>query len=514
MSEPDSDTFPPLSQLSPVAPLAAFPSTTDPVAGQRPLINAPLPRTTQELGCHSAAPSALRKPDDEFPIDWTTLVRPAAPSDPFESLPLVPPILAPASPHAIYEDGAGNCHAAGDPGERDPFAVLITRPKSQERQHCWDEYVAAAMHVNTIQLQTAPDLRRFQRAANDDQLRALGFVLPSHFHGDLDQLALAQQVPQRGGFRVSSLFEGNQVALSEEDQQAMSTIRATGGADDGFLDAIHADYQLQGSLQRVQAASQEIVAANESVRGAQAKIRRTKASEMIVDGHDRLDKLQRQSDMLASVLEFVDGGPARVAKVISEGIDKLSHVGSLSALVVRLLSGHALDAAQRRITEAKEDERRAHETELDATLAAAQAKALAAVILLGAAKSDLAAAMASRRMAYDKAGRAATRASGGSTKVAAIMSTIPIAEELVGIIEIVHKATAGARPTCTARGAFGYGLAVAHHPELADALPRVIGWLEYVHDRFGGMAGDWRERLNELRAAREQMAGSRPEGDA
>lgn len=325
---------------------------------------------------------------------------------------------------------------------------------------------------------------------------------PKGFQGDLTTLANRQEVPHRGGAQVGGLFRGdNTLNTTKSDERAIDNA-SKGAADGGFLGVIKADSQLTAALKAVKQATTTVMEARSDLLAAYDAIEVAQAEKDAEDAAKEIAALKGDAEKIRSALEFIDNGPAKIAKLLEEGVEKLSHVGSVCALVFSTLPVAGLTAAEAKLAQAQTRMKAATAAGLQHRLEAAKSKALAALQVLSEKKANLHTAMTARREAYDEAGRQAGAASHGgpasSAKVAAFISAIPVAEIVVANLRNIVDKTR-------------YGLALQHQTEQAWNLPVAIGTLEYCQTYFGAALADWTERLQALIANKDRIAGERPE---
>jgi hypothetical protein len=474
-----------------------------PTPGKSTLTGGSMPRTTRDLPSHPQPKSVFRTPEDEDPVDWTWFVKVTAPPSPFMVLPLQPPFACPMPRNSVRE-GEPMHRQQGEP------PVLIPDTKFQWRQKCWETYAGAAAGVENMLGAVAPDLQRFQHPDQDPDLMSLGFVLPPSYQGgNLDALAGSQHVPNRGGPSLDSLFTGNAVNVNRD---AVTKVSSSGVADAGFLGMIGADAALRSALHNLSSQASKVMASNHALKAAQARIAAAAAAQDVAAAEAEIEQLKRESEHVTGAIEFIDTGPAKVAELVKQGLETVTHVGAVCSLVLRTFPRAGLESAERRLAGSRFAMQHAQTEALESELAAAKEQSLAALHALHAAHESLAVAMTARRQAYDEAARQVIAASDGDQKLGAVIGAIPIAEAVVANLRHLTEITRDARPPCTYEGAIGLGIAISHGYSCALLLPQAIGWLEFIHIHFGFLCGDWSARLQSLQAIRGELAGHRPEG--
>lgn len=469
------------------------------VPGKATLTGGAPPRTTHDLASHTQPKSVFRAPEDEQRIDWGKLVKVSAPPKSLQTEPLIPPIMCPMPPNCVVEGQPFPDDRGDDP------PVLLTVPKQQWRQRCWDTYSGAASSVQTMFSGIEHDLRRFQHPEQDNDLRAIGFELPSGYHGDLTGLAGVQRVPNRAGMQVNSLFEGNNIKLGPADHADLNRIGGPDGSDYGFLGTIVADAALRAALHNVRAKAQNLAAQNDSLKAAQARLTAQLAARDITKTESEIQHLRDQTEILAPVIDFIDVGPAKIFDLAKQ----YSHPGSMCAAMLRMFPNHEIEGAELRLANLRTTMKHAEMNSYEFDLDAAKSRSIAALQELAGAREELSVAAGRRRQAFDETGQKIANVS-GNQKLGAVWSAIPIVEEVVASLRHLTEVTRGARPACNDDGALGFGIALAHHYPCAYQLPVAIGYLEFINTYFGILCSDWAERLRSLRGAQKQLMGQRP----
>ena len=452
--------------------------------------------------------------DERNPIDWRMLTQ--APPDPFELIDCTVKSHAPQRPKDPAETRDERCH----PGhhQRDDRFDEPAWPQFQ-RQQFWSAFETASMQTQSAHDMMASDVGLFRHAERDEQLQALGFVMNKGFKGDMVTLAEQQQVPQRGGVAVGSLFDGNQdLKLSKHDQRAIDQTtrnaqKGKGKVDDAMLDTIAADNAVKEALSTIRGATDGVMRGASLLRAAHHEIEFEKYANAADDARAEIQELQDEIKKKKDVVAAITGLASGIVFAAGGDLgDAINQVGVVAGIVLDYTSDDKMKVLEAKLRGAKQGMKTERAAALSERLAAANRAVSQALHAVAAAKSNLLQALTQRRKAYNAAGRAAgaqVDAPDSQRKIAGILSAIPIVEIVVGSARaIAHKATA---PAYTKDAGHGLAMAAYHGWPVATSFMRACGELNYCKTYFGTVAADWQDRLDALLEIKERIGGSRPQ---
>lgn len=468
---------------------------------------------------------AARDPD-EAPVSWEHAR--VAPPNPFEFFSCTvtgtvpsrtPGPVGPATPRRA-EPTSAPC-ASEHHHEPRSDSVRATPELSQDRREgYWAAFAAVSQVAEERHEVVGERVEEFRHAERDQQLRALGYIVPVGFTGDLWTLTDAQHVPYQDGMAVGALFDGEgELHLDKHEQRAIDASgkamgHGKGGIERSLLVTVQADEGLKMAISSVGRAAETLSARLEGVHQAIALIEASHAAARAGELRAQLDQLRadtaRGVEIVGTLMSFAKGV---VHGAEGEIGDAIGEIGTLAATIM----GHLDDPRMHRLEQALEREELAeqHATEdaLAHGLKEAKLGAHAAMRGVSAASSGLNQAMTQRRLAYNDLGLAAGRQVSGPQrsrrKIAAILAAIPLVELVVGRA----RALAGddvRTPEYDQAAGRGLGMALYHDVPVARAFLRACGELTYTRDYFGIVEGEWQQRLFALRQVKDRIGGRRP----
>lgn len=470
-------------------------------------------------------PHAVKLPPDEQPVDWMQYAEVTAPPDPFVLRDIIPAETPPAPPDTVVQwHDPSELYGHGEapsPNPLDSGKIHVDAFHMDQRLAWWDAYRAVATQVDGMQRDVAPDVDLFRHAERNPELRALGFILDrKDWQGNLGSLAEDQQVPQRGGPRVGSLFFGSDLALSGPDDRAIASAgeamqHGRGGVEHAFLETERADTDLKDAIEDIKSAAINVSETKHGIDAAVADLDAAAAAREASEARVDIAALRREADVVAGTLSFAFGLPEQLTTILDGGATGTDALGTTANTILGLVSDERLHDAQTRLAEATRRMQDAAEKGLEARLAHAWDESRKAVHKLQGSRNKLLGKLTERREAYNAAGLAAAEVSSGPDaskhKVAAIISAIPIVEAVVAAIRNIVDKTTNAAPTYTREAALGYGIARYHQTEESLELPIAIGQLLYIQRMWGMSLANWKQRLDTLLAAKDRIAGPRPQ---
>ena len=270
------------------------------------------------------------------------------------SCPCFPPAEYPHLPWQPLPPGKGcpthHTKEGLNPGRSSVGEGIKEDLRLAERSNAWHAYREAATRVQTMQEAVAPDINLFFHAGKNNDLRALGFIMKGGYQGNLLDLSSRQQLPERGGPQLESLFRGGgELNITKADEKAIESSAAAlqqgkGKTEDAFLGAQESDTALSSGVEKLRAAGDAVTKENANLTAAVAAIEGATAEKQAVKAQAEIEELKKQTELVKSVFEFATKWPTMIVETV-EG-KPAEMLGTVATILLDFVSAPELEPAR------------------------------------------------------------------------------------------------------------------------------------------------------------------------
>jgi len=419
---------------------------------------------------------------------------------------------------------SGNCHQEPTQLEQFDWGEFEEMQLVADRENAWSDIKASTANVQTGWNELVPLIEAYQNAQDDDTLQTpeMGIqAFEGEESGDLSTLIEQQEVPRTGTSRdttLGSLFDSErntELDLNRQDDAAINRAVDSERVEADVAKADAADARVETAIAGVRTQVAAVEQALKAVAKAEANLKLQEATNTQEDAQrDYSDAVSARASAKSNVQDLLkltksmvalSGGDASAAWDVAELAAARIVDESYRAQISRKKS--ALDRAIRRV-------QRARITYGALALEQAHLGVETAMKALDEARENVRAPLISRRAAYNRLARIASRSSGGSpqtrNRIAGAIAAIPPTEVIVQRISAIESAASSAASRVTYTRFSGIGYTMAEHSGHQQVLSRFTthhGLILATQIQMNGAKQHWEERLQSLRSVVTRLRG-------